>query len=192
MNPFDDDFEDAVGTDPPDPAQALELLDSLVNMVIAKVNGDMNYRGNAARYTHVRRQLEAQLRGLGVRRTIPWHTLDEGVAALRVQASASGSHRARRDRATEVTEPLRAQLRRRLDDDPAGDVNRAAAGLGASAMTSWPTRRPSGRSWHASSGRSTSTRVKPSAGLRTSSSRRRRRYWTPEASHSPTTTRRQR
>src|SRR5256885_1935337 len=81
---------------------------SLVAMVIAKVNGDMSYRGDPARYPRVRGELDGQLRRLGVRRMAPWHTLDEGVAALRVHASGGDSHRLRRDRAAELTRPLRA------------------------------------------------------------------------------------
>ncbi len=128
MDPFDD--IEAAGADPPDPAYAVELLDSLVAMVIAKVNGDMNYRGDPARYTRVRRELDGQLRGLRMRRMSPWHTLDEGVAALKLHASGSGSHQARRDRAAELTEPLRAQLQQLL----AG----AAVTDPGPVTTSWP------------------------------------------------------
>jgi hypothetical protein len=129
MGPSDDDFETA---EPPDPAHALQLLDRLVGMVVSHVNPDsMNYRGSEPRYRQVRRELDSQLQQLGLRSPFPWDTLAEAKGVLKTYASQGGSHAARRGRVEELATSLRSQLQHRLDDDAAGDVNSAVAGLGA-------------------------------------------------------------
>jgi hypothetical protein len=124
-------MNDAETHKPSDLDDVIDLVERLRDTLAAAATpNSMNDRPNGDAYKTTRRALIRRLEPLGIRDPFPWGTVEEGVAAAKF---ASGNYQGRRKFFGDRAERIIEILRRRKEDQDAGDIAGALSDFGDTA-----------------------------------------------------------